>query len=47
MTLIKTQALRLFNDPRVIEATHWTVFGLGALSLAVAVGGTAWGAFFA
>ncbi len=47
MTMMKTQALRLFNDPRLIEATHWTVFSLGALSLAVAVGGTAWRAFFA
>ncbi|PTV96406.1 hypothetical protein C8J27_102200 [Rhodobacter aestuarii] len=44
---MKDHALRLINDERLIEATHWTVFSLGALSLAVAVGGTAWTAFFA
>lgn len=44
---MKNTALRLMNDQRLIDATHWTVFSLGALSLAVAVGGTAWTAFFA
>lgn len=44
---MKQHALRLLNDQRLIDTTHWTVFSLGALSLAVAVGGTAWTAFFA
>lgn len=44
---MKAHALRLLSNERLIEATHWAVFGLGALSLAVAVGGTAWNAFFA
>jgi hypothetical protein len=44
---MKDHALRLFTDERLIEATHWAVFSLGALSLAVAVGGTAWTAIFA
>ncbi|SOB94105.1 hypothetical protein [Rhodobacter maris] len=44
---MKAHALRLITNQRLIEATHWTMFSLGALSLAVAVGGTAWTAFFA
>jgi len=44
---MKAHALRLINDQRLIDATHWTVFSLGAASLSVAVGGTVWTAFFA
>jgi hypothetical protein len=44
---MKHHALRLLNDDRLIDAVHWTVFSLGALSLSVAVGGTAWVHFFA
>lgn len=47
MTALKNHSLRLLNDQRLIEAAHWTVFSLGALSLTVAVAGTAWTAFFA
>lgn len=38
---MKDHALRLINNQRLIEATHWTVFTLGALSLAVSVTATA------
>ncbi|WP_263298442.1 hypothetical protein [Rhodobacter sp. TJ_12] len=44
---MKDHALRLLANERLIEATHWTVFSLGVLSLTVAVGGTAYTAFFA
>lgn len=44
---MKDHAIRIFTNDRLIQATHWTVFTMGALSLAVAVGGTAWTAFFA
>ncbi|MGD9918172.1 MAG: hypothetical protein AB7U46_09145 [Paenirhodobacter sp.] len=44
---MKDHAIRIFSNDRLIEATHWTVFSLGALSLAVAIGGTAWTHFFA
>jgi len=44
---MKDHAIRLFMDESLIRATHWTVFTLGALSLAISVGGTLYGAFFA
>lgn len=44
---MKAKALRYLTDQRLIEAAHWASFSLGAASLAVAVGGTAWAAFFA
>lgn len=44
---MKNYALTLLNNERLIEATHWAVFALGALSLTVAVSGTVWTAFFA
>ena len=44
---MKAHALRLLNDQRLIAAAHWTSFSLGATSLVVAIGGTAWTAFFA
>ncbi|PZX24254.1 hypothetical protein LY44_01988 [Rhodobacter capsulatus] len=44
---MKAKALHYLTDKRLIDAAHWTSFSLGAASLAVAVGGTAWTAFFA
>ncbi|WP_444464092.1 hypothetical protein [Rhodobacter capsulatus] len=44
---MKARTLRLLTDQRLIDAAHWTSFSLGAASLAVAIGGTAWTAFFA
>jgi len=44
---MKENALQILSNDRLIEAVHWTVFSLGALSLAVAIGGTAWTRLFA
>lgn len=44
---MKARAQRLLTDQRLIDVAHWTSFSLGATSLAIAIGGTAWTAFFA
>jgi len=44
---MKENAIQILSNERLIEAVHWTVFSLGALSLVVAIGGTAWTHIFA
>ncbi|MDD8022083.1 MAG: hypothetical protein PHX82_03100 [Paracoccaceae bacterium] len=38
---MKDHTLRLITDQRLINATHWTVFGLGATSLTISLVATA------
>lgn len=38
---MKAQALRMMQNERLIEATHWTVFALGALALGASLTATA------
>ena len=43
---MKDHALRLMNNQKLIDMTHWTIFGLGAASLTLSVTATAINAFF-
>ena len=38
---MKQRMLRMLENERLIAATHWTVFSLGALSLSVSLVATA------
>lgn len=38
---MKDHALRLMQNERLIEATHWTVFALGAMALGLSLTATA------
>jgi hypothetical protein len=42
---MKDAAIRIVTNEKLTRATHWAVFGLGALSLAFAVAATAASAF--
>ena len=42
---MKDAAIRIASNERITRATHWAVFGLGALSLSVANAATAASAF--
>ena len=42
---MKDAAIRIASNERITRATHWAVFGLGALSLSVAIAATAASAF--
>jgi len=43
---MKAHTLRLINNQKLIDFTHWTIFGFGAASLALSVTATAFKAFF-
>ncbi len=43
---MRDHALRLITNQKLIDMTHWTIFGLGAASLAVSVTATAARVFF-
>lgn len=42
---MKDVAIRIITNEKLTRATHWTVFGIGALSLTFAVAATAASAF--
>ena len=44
---MKDHAIRLLNNQRLIDTTHWAVFALGAISLTVSVTATAVNVLFA
>jgi len=42
---MRDAAIRIVTNERIVRATHWAVFGLGATSLLFAVAATAAQAF--